>query len=277
MLSLNELESHIQNLLEDQLLKFLPGYKPEDRIFQQLAVAMYRSLKEQSGITFAPNIYVIITHPTTINRWQIALHGVEELAEILHLAGERSGFKFLTKPVISTAVDPDMTIDEIHIIASYTSEGIPETQELIVGGTKNIPFTSNPRNAFLILGGTKIIPLDHPVINVGRRLDNQVVIDDPRVSRLHAQLRIVKDHFVLFDLNSTGGTYINGRRTVQSILTPGDVISLAGITLIFGQDLPLGNSGGQTITRPNLTQCNNSPTLTEQKPDKIKNKKASAK
>jgi pSer/pThr/pTyr-binding forkhead associated (FHA) protein len=277
MLSLNELESHIQNLLEDQLLKFLPGYKPEDRIFQQLAVAMYRSLKEQGGITFAPNIYVIITHPTTINRWQIALHEVEELAEILHLAGERSGFKFLTKPVISTAVDPDMTIDEIHIIASYTSEGIPETQELIVGGTKNIPFTSNPRNAFLILGGTKIIPLDHPVINVGRRLDNQVVIDDPRVSRLHAQLRIVKDHFVLFDLNSTGGTYINGRRTVQSILTPGDVISLAGITLIFGQDLPLGNSGGQTITRPNLTQCNNSPTLTEQKPDKIKNKKASAK
>jgi pSer/pThr/pTyr-binding forkhead associated (FHA) protein len=274
MLSLNDLESHIQNLLEDQLLKFLPGYKPEDRIFQQLAAAMYGSLKDKGGIIFAPNIYVIIAHPTTINRWQITSHGVEELAEILHLAGERSGFKFLTKPVISTAVDPDMTIDEIHIIASYTSEGIPETQELIAGGLINIPITSNPRNAFLILGGTKIIPLDRPVINIGRRLDNQVVIDDPRVSRLHAQLRIVKDHFVLFDLNSTGGTYINGRRTVQSNLTPGDVISLAGITLIFGQDLPLGDSDGQIITRPNLAQNNKSPTLARQKPDKIKNKKA---
>ena len=48
---------------------------------------------------------------------------------------------------------------------------------------------------------------------------------------------IVRDRFVLFDLNSSGGTFVNGQRTDQSILYPGDVISLAGVTLIFGQDL----------------------------------------
>jgi pSer/pThr/pTyr-binding forkhead associated (FHA) protein len=69
-------------------------------------------------------------------------------------------------------------------------------------------------------------------------LDNHIVLDDPRVSRNHAQLRIIKDQFTLFDLNSSGGTFVNGQRTNQSVLHPGDVISLAGVSLIFGQDLP---------------------------------------
>jgi pSer/pThr/pTyr-binding forkhead associated (FHA) protein len=95
-----------------------------------------------------------------------------------------------------------------------------------------------PDNAFLIVEGVKVFPLNEPVANIGRRLDNQLVIDDPRVSRNHAQLRSIKGRFVLFDLNSTGGTFVNGQRTSQTVLYPGDVISLAGVALIFGQDNP---------------------------------------
>ena len=96
-----------------------------------------------------------------------------------------------------------------------------------------------PENAFLIVEGVKVFPLKLPVINIGRRLDNNVVVDDPRVSRNHAQLRAIKGRFVVFDLNSTGGTFVNGQRANQSVLYPGDVISLAGVSLIFGQDNPL--------------------------------------
>jgi len=84
----------------------------------------------------------------------------------------------------------------------------------------------------------KVHPLNEAVVNIGRRLENQLVIDDPRVSRNHAQLRAIKGRFVLFDLNSTGGTFVNGQRTSQTVLYPGDVISLAGVALIFGQDNP---------------------------------------
>jgi pSer/pThr/pTyr-binding forkhead associated (FHA) protein len=95
-----------------------------------------------------------------------------------------------------------------------------------------------PENAFLIIEGVKVHPLKEAVINIGRRLENHVVIDDPRISRNHAQLRAIKGRFVLFDLNSTGGTFVNGQRTSQTVLYPGDVISLAGVALIFGQDNP---------------------------------------
>ncbi len=77
------------------------------------------------------------------------------------------------------------------------------------------------------------------MVNIGRRLDNDLLVDDPRVSRHHAQLRAIKNRYVLFDLNSSGGTFINGQRTSQTVLYPGDVISLAGVSLIFGQDAPL--------------------------------------
>ena len=106
--------------------------------------------------------------------------------------------------------------------------------------TNNEPETNDvlPENAFLNIEGLKIHPLKESVINIGRKLENHIVIDDPRISRTHAQLRVIKGHFVLFDLNSTGGTYVNGQRTSQTVLYPGDVISLAGVTLVFGQDLP---------------------------------------
>src|SRR5574339_383918 len=107
-------------------------------------------------------------------------------------------------------------------------------------GIENEPEKTDaiPENAFLIVEGVKVHPLKEAVVNIGRRLENHLVIDDPRISRNHAQLRAIKGRYVLFDLNSTGGTFVNGQRTSQTVLYPGDVISLAGVALIFGQDNP---------------------------------------
>jgi len=95
-----------------------------------------------------------------------------------------------------------------------------------------------PPNAVFHMEAGRTHPLDKAVINIGRMLDNDLVIDDPRVSRHHAQLRAVDGHFVLSDTNSTGGIFVNGRRVTQTILYPNDSISLAGVILIFHQDEP---------------------------------------
>lgn len=96
-----------------------------------------------------------------------------------------------------------------------------------------------PLDAFLVLEGIKVIPLTKVIINIGRRLENDIVIDDPRVSRYHAQLRVVNDGYELIDANSMGGTYINGNRITRSILYPGDLISLAGVEMVYKQhDMP---------------------------------------
>ena len=108
---------------------------------------------------------------------------------------------------------------------------------------------SLPENTFLIVEGIKAIPLNQAVVTVGRHHDNMVVIDDPRVSRHHMELRAIQGRFVLFDLGSSGGTYINGQRSSQAVVYPGDVISLAGVTLHFVKDLsaPTRNRGNTTF------------------------------
>jgi pSer/pThr/pTyr-binding forkhead associated (FHA) protein len=99
-------------------------------------------------------------------------------------------------------------------------------------------------NAYLIINGSETFTINSTLVNIGRGSENQLVLDDLRVSRKHAQLRFINGHFVIFDLNSSGGTYINGQRIVQSVLYTGDVISLAGLPLIFSYEnaSPLGET-----------------------------------
>ncbi|HTX90144.1 MAG TPA: FhaA domain-containing protein [Anaerolineales bacterium] len=270
MPSLDEFESRLQSLLEVHLLKYLPGYKVEDGIAQRLASVMHSHLREQNGETLAPNLYVVVSNPSNLIRWRFEPRLLQELAGALYTAGTEAGFKFLTRPTISTMSDPTMTSDEVRIIASFSGDSLTETQGRPVPEGKTEPIQEKiPGNAFLILNGTQVIPLNRSVMNIGRRLDNHVVIDDPRVSRAHAQLRVVRDRFVLFDLDSSGGTFVNGQRTNQSVLYPGDVISLAGVTLIFGQDLP-GRSNNNGKTGPSSSFSSDRPTAILRKEDFFK-------
>lgn len=102
---------------------------------------------------------------------------------------------------------------------------------------------SIPENVFLIFQGVKAFPLNQPVTSIGRSHDNTVVIDDPRISRHHLEIRVIQESFVVFDLNSTGGTYVNGQRIKQGLLYPGDLISLAGVNLVFMVDSVLSGRG----------------------------------
>jgi pSer/pThr/pTyr-binding forkhead associated (FHA) protein len=73
-------------------------------------------------------------------------------------------------------------------------------------------------------------------IALGRRDDNDVVIDDPQISRRHASLSREEGTFVLRDLGSANGTFLNAVRiTEPHALREGDAIGLGGdVVLLFG-------------------------------------------
>ena len=78
-------------------------------------------------------------------------------------------------------------------------------------------------------------PLEKPELSIGRDLGNDIVINDPEVSRRHAHLFLTGDTYAIEDLGSTNGTYLGGQRiNAPTLLTPGAVITLGeNITLIF--------------------------------------------
>ncbi|MCL6641528.1 MAG: FHA domain-containing protein, partial [Candidatus Rokubacteria bacterium] len=70
--------------------------------------------------------------------------------------------------------------------------------------------------------------LDGRPVSIGRAPDNVVRIDDPRVSRHHALIVPRAGGFVLVDLGSTNGTWVDGLRVSELALGLGDRIDIAG-------------------------------------------------
>jgi pSer/pThr/pTyr-binding forkhead associated (FHA) protein len=243
-LRLEQLEAKLQKLVEDQLGGILPGLKLEDRVIQHLATAVRENIVQQKDDSpLAPNVFTLIVATETSPMWKEP-RTIDSLKTILTTAGKDVGLKFVGQPIVTITTDDTYSPEEVRVVASHKLEPLGETQGLqnTSSGSESTETTGIPENAFLIIEGVKVHPLNESVVNIGRRLENQLVIDDPRVSRNHAQLRAIKGRFVLFDLNSTGGTFVNGQRTSQTVLYPGDVISLAGVALIFGQDNPPSRS-----------------------------------
>ncbi|MCL4530001.1 MAG: DUF3662 domain-containing protein [Chloroflexi bacterium] len=238
-MNLEELEARLQALIEVRLVNALAGQKKEDLIVQKLSAAMQANLLVQEDeVRLAPHVFTIVVNPASIAHWQ-DLRLFETLVEILKALGLEKGLRFSSPPVITLAEDPRLQPENFNVIASHRISTMEETNNMqIEPGNATEDNDAIPENAFLIIEGVKVFPLRQAVVNIGRRLDNTLVIDDPRVSRNHAQLRAIKGRLVIFDLNSTGGTFVNGQRANQSVLYPGDVISLAGMALIFGQDNP---------------------------------------
>ena len=92
-----------------------------------------------------------------------------------------------------------------------------------------------PENAYLLIN-TQVVPLVREKTTLGRKLDNDLVIQDALISRNHANIRYENGKFMVYDMKSTGGTFVNNKRIDKSELISGDIISLANVPLMFVHD-----------------------------------------
>jgi serine phosphatase RsbU (regulator of sigma subunit) len=86
--------------------------------------------------------------------------------------------------------------------------------------------------------GERRVPISKPHFRIGRSLDNDLLLPPTEVSRHHAVIALEEGHFVLLDVSSKLGTYVNGGRIAQHRLSHGDRIHLGaqgGVDLTFEQ------------------------------------------
>ena len=79
----------------------------------------------------------------------------------------------------------------------------------------------------------KEIPLQKASFSIGRSPGNDVVIDNLAVSGNHARLSLDQDHYVLEDMNSLNGTFLNNQRIRRSALKDGDEIMIGKHSLVY--------------------------------------------
>lgn len=109
------------------------------------------------------------------------------------------------------------------------------------------------RGAFLVVN-RQVIPLFKEIVTLGRYLENDLVFHEDFLSRFHAEIILEEGQYVLYDKNSTGGTYVNGKKIDRCVLNSGDLISLVNIQIMFvnNNSTLMGKSTGMTQTLGNM-------------------------
>lgn len=178
---------------------------------------------------------VLLTHPTELDR----------LIRKLENTASQAGMVFVSAPTLRVVADPHSL--EMSIFAEFYQPGLGDSSTTDMGVLPQVSSEKLPK-AYLIVNGLATFTITSPVVNIGRDPSNQLRLDDPQISWLHAQLRLVQGRFVIFDLDSRGGTLVNGVPVSSHALNPGDVIQLGGVPLVYGQDFP--ELAGQTQELP---------------------------
>lgn len=88
--------------------------------------------------------------------------------------------------------------------------------------------------------------LEFPIL-IGRDPSNSMILSDPEVSRQHIQIKRRGNLFIISDSGSKNGCYINGERTVNSIIQNGDKILLGNTEILFATSTELINFAADII------------------------------
>ncbi len=101
-----------------------------------------------------------------------------------------------------------------------------------------------PQDGFVMAAPTMMVEQTKPII-IGRAPEADIHLDAPDVSRKHASLRKMNEQYVLEDLGSANGTYVNNQSIQSTVLYDSDMIEIGKFLLVFanGQVTPYQSNG----------------------------------
>lgn len=217
----------------------------------QIAKRLIRAMESHQTIslskTFVPNSYVVSLGPTDFAQFEQYRKSLErDLAETLLGAARERSFTLLAYPSVELERDDDMPPGDIRVSCAMVDASgdevaaDPKALGAVESGhtmvldrealMKDRPRA--PRASIEQRDGPPVSLGPDPVL-IGRDPQNDVVLDDRRVSRKHAEVRLRLGRYTLYDLQSTNGTYVNGRRVAEKVLEDKDKISIGGLEIVF--------------------------------------------
>ena len=84
----------------------------------------------------------------------------------------------------------------------------------------------------------KEMKLTQDILTIGRKEENDLVIDNQAISGSHARIIKEDDNFIIEDLNSLNGTFVDGKKVSKYILNNGDIVLIGNHTLEFISEKP---------------------------------------
>ncbi|HYF40484.1 MAG TPA: FHA domain-containing protein [Gemmatimonadales bacterium] len=202
--------------------------------------------RHHAEIRSEPDGYVLLdmsVNGTYVNGERIGKRHVLARADVIRIGNDE--FRFYADAGSAPAsAPPDQAQDEAapapgasqRLSDTMLGIPIPGGSELERRDTPPSPAAA-PLASFLFRSGElkgRRLPIKVPVVNIGRGDYNDVVIADPSVSTMHAKLQRRDSIWVLTDLGSTNGTFVEGERlTGEVALGPGTTLKFGDVAALF--------------------------------------------
>ena len=237
MSALARFENFMENIVEGSVARLFRSPVQPAEIAKRLERAMETHQTIGVKRVIVPNLYRAFLNPQDMVAFGPIRGEVErEMATYLADLAQERGFSMLEHPRVELAADPGVPRRSIQVLAetqaAATSDASTQTQVIQPAQPQAAP-VARARLLLSSRNGTHVIPLESTLLSIGRGLNNDIILEDTRVSRHHAQLRYRARRFWVNDLGSTNGTFVNGEQVAERALRDGDLISLGGLELTF--------------------------------------------
>jgi Protein of unknown function (DUF3662)/FHA domain len=253
---LKSLENKIAGLVEGTFSRAFRSEVRPVEIARKLAREMEEHKSFSVSRTYAPNEYRVFLSPRDRERfagYESAL--TAELAGYLLEHARRERLTLLSRPVIEFETDERLGLGEFGIqtrVAQLDDEPVsaPDRDDrepapaqsgrtMVYSNAERVsePLEEHARaraqSALLLIEGRRVV-VGPQGGTIGRGRQADVVLNDPNVSRKHAEIRPRGGSWVINDLGSTNGSQLNGRRIDgPEVLRPGDEIELGASVMTF--------------------------------------------
>jgi hypothetical protein len=240
---LQAFERRLGGLVEGAFAKVFKG----DVQPAEIAGALQREADDRKdvmgkGRVLAPNDYIVELGDHDYGRleeWAEPLG--DELATMVREHAAESGYSFVGSVHVGFELHPDIGTGVFRVRSSKvaTSDAAAASASAAASPPRPAPaggFPLRPRLIVAVGDEESAYFLSHPVTVIGRAPESDLRVDDPGVSRRHAELRYADGDVELVDLGSTNGVTVNGKPAGRTLLSDGDRIDVASSTLIFRRD-----------------------------------------
>jgi hypothetical protein len=226
---LRDFERRLGNMVEGFFATtFRSGLQPVE-----LAKRLLREMDEGKTVSvrevWAPNHFEFVLSPSDAERFEQAEGAlVNELKRVVREAAVERRWGLLGPPEIVFRSDPSFGKGRFACEASFV-EGEPEPAP----APSSTP--ENEASVVLLEDGrpAETFRLGKGTVTIGRLPECDVVVSDPGASRRHATITLQEGEYVLTDLGSTNGTFVNEEPVGQQVLADGDRIMIGTTTLEF--------------------------------------------
>jgi pSer/pThr/pTyr-binding forkhead associated (FHA) protein len=198
-----------------------------------------------------PKGYVVVdssTNGTFVNEERVEGQRILARADMIRLGDEQ--FRFYAEVASATAAPPPpppppsgQAASPPQAVPPAAPGGADRLRHTVHGLEAFVPASPRPAGgggqfaSFLVRSGGlagQRLSVKTPVVNIGRADYNDLVVPDPSVSTSHAKLQRREGVWVLTDLDSTNGTFVDGDRVQgEAPLAPGASVQFGDVQLVF--------------------------------------------